>query len=190
MIRRGASVLMISILLPAAVIAQAGSSPAGQCGGPTASVALFTDIPAPASRDQHIVTGAVISPTLTMTARTASPEDIDLIGDALQSYRKAFNARNLVAVKQAWPSVDDKRQAKFKEVFEFFHKDSLTPNLGLRCAVPAVAGDQANVDCFQTLSYSDKKGKCHQVQPAEVSIHMEKASQSWVIQGMVARNRN
>ena len=144
----------------------------------------------PVREDQRLVTGAASAPTLTMTARTASSEDTRLIGDALQSYRSAFNSSNLVAIKHAWPLVDDKREAKFKEVFEFFRKDSLTPNLALRCALPAVAGDQANVDCFQTLAYADKKGKCHEVQPAEVSIHMERVSQAWVIQGMAVRNRN
>ena len=190
MSRTTASVFIVGILLAAAAVAQEGSNTASQCGSSSAAVAPFTDMQVPVPGDQHLVTGAANVPTLTMTARTASSEDTRLIGDALQSYRSAFNGRNLAAVKQAWPAVDDKRQAKFKEVFEFFRKDSLTPNLALRCALPAVAGNQANVDCFQTLAYSDKKGKCHQVQPAEISIHMERASQTWVIQGMAVRNLN
>ncbi len=189
MICRIASVLMSGILLTAAAVAQEASSTASQCGSSSSSVALFTDMQAPARSDQHIVTSAASVPMLTMTARSASSNDINLIGNTLQGYRSAFNGSNLVAVKQAWPSVDSKRQAKFKEVFEFFHKDSLTPNLALRCAVPTVAGNQANVNCFQTLAYSDKKGKCHQVQPAEISIHMERASESWVIEGMGAREQ-
>src|SRR5580765_1446265 len=117
MIRRSASVLMIGILLTAAVAAQEANSTATQCGNSSSSVALFTDMQAPAQKNQRIVNSAVGAPMLTMAARTASSEDINLIGDALQSYRSAFNGRNLVAVKQAWPSVDNKRQAKFKEVF-------------------------------------------------------------------------
>ena len=117
--------------------------------------------------DEHLVARVAGAPVLTVTARPTSSTDLNLIGEALQSYRSAFNSSSLVAVKQAWPSVDAKRQAKFKDVFEFFRKDSLTPNLALQCARPAVTGDHANVDCFQSLAYSDKKGKCHQVKPAE-----------------------
>jgi hypothetical protein len=180
-------VLLIAILLTGVASAEDASAGA-QCGSASAFAASVFDPQAPSGKEQDILASASGRPALTMTSRTASADDVNLIGDTLQTYRDGFNGRNLSAVKQVWPSLDSKRETKFKEVFEFFRKDSLTPHLGLSCATPGMAGDQASVRCFQTLAYSDKKGKCHHVQPVTVSIQMERGAQAWVIESMKAQD--
>jgi len=186
MISRRVFVYVLGILLTGYVFGQKPNS-GSQCGALSVSASMFAPQASP-PEGQRIVTSAASDPKLTMTARTGSGGDLSLIGETLQSYQRSFNGSNLNGVKQTWPSLDNKRERKFKEVFEFFGKNSFTPSLGFRCIVPTVVGEQANVSCLETLAYSDKKGKCHQVQPAQVTIHMERASDAWVIRNMAARD--
>ena len=110
--------------------------------------------------------------------------EIDGMERTLARYRSGFEDLSLPEVRQAWPGLDRRRASALKEVFEYFRTSNATPQLGLVCVPPAVIGDSAKVECRESLTYSDAKGKTKVVKPARVLISLRKQSNGWVVETM------
>jgi hypothetical protein len=116
--------------------------------------------------------------------RAASGDELSGMETTLEKYRTAFVNLSLPQMRQVWPGLDHRRESALKDVFKFLRESSVAPNLGLECAPPTVIGDSAKIECRETLSYSDAKGKSKVAKPAMVSISLTKRSDDWVVETM------
>ena|SRR5271165_1949209 len=121
---------------------------------------------------------------LTATSRAASSEELDGMEQALEKYRAGFENLSLPQVRQAWPTIDRRREAAFKEVFQVFRETSWTRKLGLSCATPTIGGETVSVECEETLTYGDAKGKPKELGPDRVAIVLRSQSGKWVVDDM------
>jgi hypothetical protein len=120
--------------------------------------------------------------------RGASSQELGGMELTLQAYRSAIENLSLPQVRQVWPALDHHREAALKETFEYLRSMSATLKLGMECAAPPVTGESAWVECRETLSYTDAKGKTKDVKPAHVSILLRRQSSNWIVETMKQRD--
>jgi hypothetical protein len=102
----------------------------------------------------------------------------------LQQYRAAIENLSLPQVRQVWPGLDRHREGQLKEAFQYLRSMSSTPRMGLECGAPAVIEESTWVQCRETLTYNDAKGKPKDVKPARVSILLRRQGNNWIVDTM------
>ncbi len=111
-------------------------------------------------------------------------EDFDAMQLTLQGYKAGIESFSLPQVLRVWPSLDRHRQAALKEVFKYLRSIAAAPTLGMVCVPPAAIGESVWVECLETLTYTDAKGKTTQVKPAYVSVLFSRDSGIWTVKNM------
>jgi hypothetical protein len=118
------------------------------------------------------------------TSRRVSSEELDGMEQALERYQAVFENLSLMQLRQVWPTLDRRREAAFKEVFEVFRETSWTHKLELTCATPMIGVETTTVECEETLAYGDTNSKPKEVGPDRVAIVLRRQSSNWVVEDM------
>jgi hypothetical protein len=116
--------------------------------------------------------------------RVASSDELDGVEQALETYQAAFENLSLPQMRQIWPTLGSRREAAFKEVFEVFRETDWTRKLGLVCATPMIGGETISVECEETLTYGEPKGKPKEVGPNRVAIVLRRQASRWIVEDM------
>jgi len=163
----------VDVAVPAAV----RNTPVATAGDITSAAAVPTtperDLrPAPVDRPVPALSTAAPAPIAsTVTPATA-------IERTLQGYQSAFSRRDVNAVRQVWPSVDQKALAK---AFDQLRSEDLTLE---NCKV-TVNGANAVAACGGKTEYVPKIGsKSPRVERHQWRISLQQVAERWVVRGV------
>jgi hypothetical protein len=116
--------------------------------------------------------------------RYASGEELEGMEKTLQKYTSAFENLSLPEIREIWPNLDRQHESAFKSVFAGFRATGWSRSLCLKCAMPKVVGETANIECLETVTYGKPKGKMQQAGPTRVAIFLRGGSSNWVVSDM------
>jgi hypothetical protein len=103
---------------------------------------------------------------------------------ALEQYRAGIDNLSVQQVREVWPGLDRRREAALKQAFAYLQSMSAKPKMGLECVAPTAIEPSTTLQCHESLTYNDAKGKPQHAKPARVSIVLKSQGDNWVVDTM------